>query len=103
MWVCSGESRFSRRRSRGKLEEKSGSRTAAGGLWNQANDRQAGEKERDQGNNLDDLVCRNAKSAIMVWLTRSVRVSNLSDARDQHQGNAHDPDKGQWGESPIRS
>jgi len=60
-----------------------------GWFRNYGSDTQAGKIERDQRDNLDDVMRRSAKGAIVIGLPGWMAVGDLDDPTHQDQRNAH--------------
>lgn len=62
----------------------------------------AGKIERNQCNDLDDVMRRSAKRAIVIWLPGRMGVGNLDYPTHQDQRNANNPKQRHQGELCAR-
>jgi hypothetical protein len=65
----------------------------------EASNGHTGKCERDQRNNLNDMMRRGAKGTIVIGLSGWMAVDDLNDAAHQHQRNANNPQERHQGES----
>jgi len=85
---CSGENGFSGRRTAVEADKETAARQPLDGLRPHVLDRLAGDVEGDESNDLDGLMCRDAKRAARVNVPGRVAVHHLHNPNHQNQRNA---------------
>jgi hypothetical protein len=76
------------------MEEDNAAGKLKRGLGPDMLDRLAGDIESNKGDDLDDLMRANTKSAVRVGVARRVTVRDLHDSNHQHECDAGNPDEG---------